>query len=207
MVPIIGVVLRSTGTRMKNKNIKTATLYFLTRSSPFGSVALIWSVYKGQPKIFRVLISTPNISAKHRVVTLFPDSQNTACSEIDAVADDIETFLSGEDMQFSLEIVRMDLCTEFQQEVLCAEHGIPRGAVSTYQRIARHVGRPRGARAVGNALATNPFPIIIPCHRAIRTDLTIGGYQGGKRMKQTLLQMEGIDFDKTGNVATKNFVY
>jgi methylated-DNA-[protein]-cysteine S-methyltransferase len=201
------VVLRSTGTRMKNKTIKTATLYFLTRSSPFGSVALIWSVYKGQPKIFRVLISTPNISAKHRVVTLFPDSQNTACSEIDAVADDIETFLSGEDMQFSLEIVRMDLCTEFQQEVLCAEHGIPRGAVSTYQRIARHVGRPRGARAVGNALATNPFPIIIPCHRAIRTDLTIGGYQGGKRMKQTLLQMEGIDFDKTGNVATKNFVY
>jgi methylated-DNA-[protein]-cysteine S-methyltransferase len=192
---------------MKNKTIKTATLYFLTRSSPFGSVALIWSVYKGQPKIFRVLISTPNISAKHRVVTLFPDSQNTACSEIDAVADDIETFLSGEDMQFSLEIVRMDLCTEFQQEVLCAEHGIPRGAVSTYQRIARHVGRPRGARAVGNALATNPFPIIIPCHRAIRTDLTIGGYQGGKRMKQTLLQMEGIDFDKTGNVATKNFVY
>jgi methylated-DNA-[protein]-cysteine S-methyltransferase len=207
VVPIIGVVLRSTGTRMKNKTIKTATLYFLTRSSPFGSVALIWSVYKGQPKIFRVLISTPNISAKHRVVTLFPDSQNTACSEIDAVADDIETFLSGEDMQFSLEIVRMDLCTEFQQEVLCAEHGIPRGAVSTYQRIARHVGRPRGARAVGNALATNPFPIIIPCHRAIRTDLTIGGYQGGKRMKQTLLQMEGIDFDKTGNVATKNFVY
>ena len=192
---------------MKNKTIKTTTLSFLIRSSPFGPVALLWSIYEGQPKIFRVLISTPNISAKHKVATLFPDSQNAACSEIDAVADDIEAFLSGEDMQFSLEIVRMDLCTEFQQEVLRAEHGIPRGAVSTYQRIARHVGRPRGARAVGNALATNIFPLIIPCHRAIRTDLYIGGYQGGKRMKQTLLQMEGIDFDKTRHVATKNFVY
>jgi len=53
----------------------------------------------------------------------------------------------------------------------------------------------------------NPFPLIIPCHRAIRTDLTIGGYQGGKRMKQTLLQMEGIDFDETGHVITKNFGY
>ena len=201
------MLISSNGTRMKNKTIKTATLSFLIRSSPFGPVALLWSIYEGQPKIFRVLISTPNVSAKHRVVTLFPDSQNAACSEINAVADDIETFLSSEDMQFSLEIVRMDLCTEFQQEVLRTEHGIPRGAVSTYQRIARHVGRPRGARAVGNALATNPFPLIIPCHRAIRTDLTIGGFQGGKRMKQTLLQMEGIDFEKTGHVIAKNFVY
>jgi len=207
MLCMVGVLLSSAGTRMKNKNIKTATLYFLTRSSPFGPVALIWSVYKGKPKIFRALISTPNVSAKRRVVTLFPDSQNAACSEIDAVADDIETFLSGEDMQFSLEIVRMDLCTEFQQEVLRAEHGIPRGAVSTYQRIARHVGKSRGARAVGNALAINPFPLIIPCHRAIRTDLTIGGYQGGTKMKRTLLQMESIDFDKTGHVTAKNFVY
>jgi len=201
------VLVRFTVTCMKNKTIQTGTLSFLIRSSPFGPVALLWHIHKGQPKIFRVLISIPNVSANHRVVTLFPDSQNAACSEIDSVADDIETFLSGEDIRFSLEIVRMDLCTKFQQDVLRAEHGIPRGAVSTYQRIARYVGRPKGARAVGNALAGNPFPLIIPCHRAIRTDLTIGGYQGGKRMKHTLLQMEGIDFDETSHVATKNFVY
>ena len=207
MLPINEVLLSSPGTHMKNKNIKTAALSFVIRSSPFGQVALLWSIYKGQPKIFRVLISTPNVPAKHRVVTLFPDSQNAACSEIDAIADDIERFFSGEDIQFSLAIVRMDLCSEFQQEILRAEHGIPRGAVSTYQRIARHVGKPRGARAAGNVLATNRFPLIIPCHRAIRTDLTIGGYQGGKRMKQTLLQMEGIDFDETGHVITKNFGY
>ena len=73
----------------------TVTLSFLTRLSPFGPVALLWHIDKGQPKIFRVLISTPNVSAKHRVVTLFPDSQKATCSEIDAVADDIEAFLSG----------------------------------------------------------------------------------------------------------------
>jgi len=201
------VLLSSAGIRMKNKNIKTTTLSFLIRSSAFGPVTLLWSVYKGQPKIFRVLLATPKVSAKHQVVTLFPDSEAAPCSEIDIVADTIERFFSGEDMQFSLEIVRMDSCSEFQQEVLRAEHGIPRGAVSTYQRIARHVGRPRGVRAVGNALATNPFPIIIPCHRAIRTDLHIGGYQGGIKMKRTLLQMEGVDFDETGHVRTKNFVY
>jgi len=84
---------------------------------------------------------------------------------------------------------------------------IPRGAVSTYQRIARHVGRPNGARAVGNALANNPFPVIVPCHRAIRTDRSLGGYQGGFKMKRTLLEMEGIDFDDTGRVAAKGFFY
>jgi len=207
MLYIGGVLLSSAGTRMKNIHSKTATSFFLIRSSPFGPVTLLWSVYKGQPKIFRALLATPKVSAKHHVTKLFPDSQNATCFEIDAIADDIETFFEGEDIQFSLIIVRMDLCSEFQQKVLRAEHGIPRGAVSTYQRIARHVGRPRGARAVGNALAMNPFPIIIPCHRAIRTDLSIGGYQGGIKMKRTLLQMEGIDFNETGHVKTKNFVY
>jgi len=207
VLPIIGVLLSSPGTRMKNKNIKTATSSYLIRSSPFGPVTLLWSVYKGQPKIFRALLATPRVSAKHKVGKLFPDSKAATCSEIDVVADNIETFFEGEDIRFSLETVRMDLCTEFQQDVLRAEHGIPRGAVSTYQRIARHVGRPKGARAVGKALATNPFPIIIPCHRTIRTDLTIGGYQGRIKMKRTLLQMEGIDFNETGHVKTKSFFY
>jgi len=207
MLCIVGVLFSTAETCMKNRDIKAATSFFLIRSSPFGPVSLLWSVYKGQPKIFRALLATPKVSAKHQVTKLFPDSQNATCSEIDAIADDIETFFEGEDMQFSLEIVRMDLCSEFQQEVLRAEHGIPRRAVSTYQRIARHVGRPRGARAVGNALAMNPFPIIIPCHRAIRTDLYIGGYQGGIKMKRTLLQMEGIDFNETGHVKIKNFFY
>jgi methylated-DNA-[protein]-cysteine S-methyltransferase len=204
---MVGPLLSSAGTHMKNKSIKTATSSFLIRTSPFGPMALLWSVYKGQPKIFRALFSMPNVSAKHQLVKLFPNSEAATCYEIDVIADTIETFFEGENIQFSLEIVRMDLCSEFQQEVLRAEHGIPRGAVSTYQRIARHVGRPRGARAVGNALATNPFPIIVPCHRAIRTDLTVGGYQGGIKMKRTLLQMEGIDFDETGRVKTKNFFY
>jgi len=77
--------------------------------------------------------------------------------------------------------------------------------VSTYGRIARKLGLPRAARAVGNALARNPFPLIIPCHRAVRFDGSLGGYAGGVRMKKMLLELEGVEFDRHGRVITKKF--
>ena len=177
------------------------------RSTPFGPVAILWSVLVDQPRILRVLLSKPGISTKHQVAMLFPDSAASSCSEINVIADDIDAFLSGEDTKFALEVIRLDLCSVFQRNVLLAEYGIPRGAVSTYQRIARHIGNPNGARAVGNALATNPFPIIIPCHRAIRSDRSLGGYQGGLGMKRKLLEMEGFDFDDAGRAVTGVFYY
>ena len=69
------------------------------------------------------------------------------------------------------------------------------GSVSTYRLVSAYVGIPNGARAVGNALAGNPFPIIVPCHRAIRSDRHIGGYGGGPEMKRALLEKEGMNFN------------
>ncbi len=86
------------------------------------------------------------------------------------------------------------------QRVLRAEHQIPRGWVSAYGRIAAHLGVSGGARAVGNALAQNPFPILIPRHRAIRADGSLGGYQGGAAMKRTLREREGLTFSPAGKV-------
>lgn len=192
---------------MKNRNVYIIRPAFVVRSTPFGPVVLLWSISENQPKIFQILLSKPGVSAEYQMSRLFPDSTADTCSEIDVLADSIEAFLCGEEIVFSLEILRMDLCSEFQQEVLSAEHGIPRGAVSTYQRIAGHLGRSKGARAVGNALAKNPFPILVPCHRAIRSDRSPGRYQGGAEMKRTLLEMEGIEFDNTGHVITKVFFY
>jgi len=61
--------------------------------------------------------------------------------------------------------------------------------------------------AVGTALAKNPFPIVIPCHRAVRSDGTLGGYQGGLEMKRALLEMEGVYFDTFDRVLTEAFFY
>jgi methylated-DNA-[protein]-cysteine S-methyltransferase len=170
-------------------------------------VAILWSVHQGQPKIRRVLLSRPGLSAKQILKSLFPDSIASSCAEVDALADRIAAFLTGEDIRFSLDVARLDLCSPFQQKVLRAEHGIPRGKVSTYQRIAGHLGNPRAARAVGTALAHNPFPIIVPCHRAIRSDGTLGGFQGGVEMKRALLEMEGVLADGSGRVASRQLFY
>jgi methylated-DNA-[protein]-cysteine S-methyltransferase len=163
-------------------------------------VAILWSLYLGLPKIRHVLLSRPGLSAKQTFKFLFPDSIASSSAEVDALADRIAAFLAGEDLRFSLEVARLDPCSPFQQKVLRAEHGIPRGKVSTYQRIAGHLGDPRAARAVGTALAHNPFPIIVPCHRAIRSDGTLGGFQGGMEMKRALLQMEGVLVAGSGRV-------
>ncbi len=170
-------------------------------------MAILWSVHQGQPKIRRVLLSSPGLSAKQILKSLFPDSITSSCAEIDALADRIAAFLTGENIRFSLEVARLDLCSLFQQKVLRAEHGIPRGKVSTYQRIAVHLGHPQAARAVGTALAHNPFPIIVPCHRAIRSDGTLGGFQGGVEMKRALLEMEGALIDGSGRVFSGQLFY
>lgn len=91
----------------------------------------------------------------------------------------------------AISIPRISSCPAFQQKVLRAVSAIPRSEVRTYKFIAKQIGNPKAARAVGRALATNPFPLIIPCHRVIGSDGKLGGYQGGIKMKQALLREEG----------------
>lgn len=176
-------------------------------STPFGSVGIIWSAAKGNPVILRVLLSKPDRSAEEVVSESYPDSRTATCAEIGDTAAGIESLLEGEAIDFSLDLVDLGACGKFQRRVLRAEHKIPRGSVSTYRLIATHLGKTNGARAVGNALANNPFPLMVPCHRAIRSDRGLGGYQGGLGMKRALLAMEGIDFDNLGRVACPRFHY
>ncbi len=179
----------------------------IIKSTPFGSVGVIWTGLNDNPKIVRILLSKPGLSVKDQVSGLYPNSQASSCAEIDDVAIAIKGLLEGDEIEFSLDVAELSLCTKFQQLVLRAEHRIPRGSISTYQLIAEYLGKRNGARAVGNALANNPFPLIVPCHRAIRSDRHLGGYQGGLEMKRALLENEGIPFDDAGRVACTQFHY
>lgn len=84
--------------------------------------------------------------------------------------------------------------TVFQKIVWNELKKIPRGEVRTYKEIAIKIRKPKAARAVANACASNPNPIVVPCHRVIRSDGGLGGYSGpgGIRLKKELLENEGI---------------
>ena len=96
--------------------------------------------------------------------------------------------------------VRIDLDlrghTAFERDVWHKALEIPRGEVRPYGWVAAEIGRPRAVRAVGTALGHNPVPLIVPCHRVVRTDGTIGQYSlGGPANKRTILRSEGLDPD------------
>ncbi|MFC7744118.1 methylated-DNA--[protein]-cysteine S-methyltransferase [Nocardiopsis composta] len=86
--------------------------------------------------------------------------------------------------------VDLSASTGFQADVLQAARTIPRGEVRPYAWIAELIGRPRAVRAVGTALATNPVPLVVPCHRVTRSDGTLGRYIFGDRTKADLLALE-----------------
>lgn len=98
--------------------------------------------------------------------------------------------------------------TGFERSVLVKTMEIPYGEVRPYAWVAREIGRPRAVRAVGSALAENPIPFVIPCHRVVRTDGHIGEYgAGGPEAKRAVLATEGIDPDELEALASRGIRY
>src|SRR5512139_2489104 len=107
-------------------------------------------------------------------------------------AAELREYLLGTRREFTFPI-DWALLRPFQRSALQLVFAIPYGKTSTYQQIAAELGRPRASRAVGRANATNPMPLVIPCHRVIGTDGKLHGYGGGNGLptKEWLLHMEG----------------
>jgi methylated-DNA-[protein]-cysteine S-methyltransferase len=163
-------------------------------STAFGPMGIVWWKTTSGPRVRKTLLDRGRNPIEEVIRKDYHGAQRLSSPSIAGLGNQIQRFLEGEAIVFDLEIVALELCSEFQRQVLLAEYGIPRGWVSTYGKIAKHIGVTGGSRAVGRALAENPFPIIIPCHRAVRVDGSIGGYQGGGAMKRALLMMEDVKF-------------
>ncbi len=176
-------------------------------SSPFGTVGVVWRQDPGgrSPGIVRIILPREGLDVKAEIAKSFPVSQPGSHSRIDSVIALIEGYLGGEAVEFSLDCLDLGLCGDFQRKVLRREFRIPRGRVMSYGGLAARLGHPRAARAVGTALARNPFPLIVPCHRTIQADGSLGGFGGGLKMKRALLEMEGVAFDRAGRVLKSFF--
>lgn len=183
------------------------SLHCVLLPSSFGPFGIVWREIEKEPKIYQILLPNHRTPLEEAIQTSYAGVSSLSCSAIDKLGERIQSFLDGEAVDFALDMIALERCSRFQRRVLLAEHKIPRGWVSTYGRIARRLGIPGGGRAVGRALARNPFPIIIPCHRAIRSDGGLGGFQGGVEMKRALLKGEGIEFTQGGKVLMRRVYY
>ncbi len=139
--------------------------------APFGGVEI--EIHRGRLKSLNFLRSRPKRPSKR-----------------DRIAGEFERYFRGEPVTF--EDVELDLSdsTEFERRVYAATRAIPPGKVATYGEIAKAIGKPGAARAVGQALGKNPIGIVIPCHRVVASK-GLGGFTGGLHWKRKLLRLEG----------------
>jgi len=109
----------------------------------------------------------------------------------DQVRRELDEYFAGRRHRFGTK-VDLALTHGFTTDVLRETSRIPFGSIRTYRDVATRAGRPAAVRAAGNALGSNPIPIVVPCHRVVRTGGGLGGYTGGLERKVKLLTLEGV---------------
>ena len=112
-----------------------------------------------------------------------------APGRLDAAVDEIEEYFAGVRTTFDLPL-DLRLARGFRRDVLAHLPRIGYGHTESYAEVAAAVGSPRAVRATGSACATNPLPVVVPCHRVVRSDGSLGGYAGGLDAKRALLALE-----------------
>ena len=142
--------------------------------------------------VCRILLGLPTRAALLRQVrSLYPDARRDVRA-YPHLFRQLAAYVAGHPTPLDVPVV-LDTLTPFQRRVLEACRSIPFGQVRTYRDLADHMGSPAACRAVGAALARNPVPLVVPCHRVVRTDGTLGGFSapGGLGLKRRLLAHEG----------------
>ena len=107
----------------------------------------------------------------------------------------LEEYFDRKRQTFDLPLDFAGVTTPFQDDIYARLIEIDYGHVTSYGQVARDVGRPDMARAVGQAVGANPIPIIVPCHRVVASDLRLTGFGGGPQAKVALLKLEGVGVD------------
>jgi methylated-DNA-[protein]-cysteine S-methyltransferase len=166
---------------------------YATADSPFGPLLL------AQTSRGLVRVGLPNQDSDALLVDLADRVSPRvleAPAELDAVRRGLDLYFAGKLDHFDLPL-DWRLSGGFRQRVLRAINRIPYGQTRSYTEMARKAGNERAVRAAGSACGSNPIPLVVPCHRVLRTGGALGGYGGGLPMKQALLELEGVRDEKS----------
>ena len=159
--------------------------------TPFGYAALLYSI--NPFNITRILLPYPDKKDILEKTIGSRAGKNVSHPQALLVTKSVQDYFLGKTESFSpvfFEWMNFGNITSLEKRVLCATASIPYGQTASYSDIARAVGRQKAYRFVGNTLAKNPFPVIVPCHRVINSDGSCGGFGGGRDLKMKMLALE-----------------
>ncbi len=159
---------------------------YRTVDSPIGSLLLAAT---GQGLVRVAFASEGHDAVLARLADRISPRLLSAPARLDPAAREIDEYFAGRRDRFDLAL-DLQLSAGFRREVLGQLPGIGYGTTASYAMLAAAAGRPRAVRAAASACATNPLPIVLPCHRVVRSDGSIGRYAGGDAAKRTLLDLE-----------------
>jgi methylated-DNA-[protein]-cysteine S-methyltransferase len=168
---------------------------YTTADSPFGPLLL------AQTRRGLVRVGLPNQDAEELLVELSERVSPRvleAPAELDEARRELDLYFEGKLDRFDLPL-DWRLSGGFRQRVLRAIDRIPYGQTRSYTEMARKAGNERAVRAAGSACGSNPIPLVVPCHRVLRTGGALGGYGGGLPMKRALLELEGVLDESPGS--------
>ncbi len=168
---------------------------YTSADSPFGPL-LLASTKRGL-----VRVGLPNQDSDELLVDLADRVSPRvleAPAQLDEARRELDLYFDGKLDHFDLPL-DWRLSSGFRQRVLRAIDRIPYGQTRSYTEMARKAGNERAVRAAGSACGSNPIPLVVPCHRVLRTGGALGGYGGGLPMKQALLELEGVLDDKSSS--------
>jgi len=175
-------------------------MYYQLIKAGNDNIGVVWEYRNKKTKIRKIYLPVSKSKLLSQIRGDFPAIKQPECKIKNGADRLIAELYKGKKRKATLSLMDMEKLTPFQGQVLKQACRIPRGKVSTYSGLAEKVGKPGAARAVGTVMANNPFPIMIPCHRVIRADGTLGGFGGGLKMKKKMLTSEGVKIDSRGCV-------
>jgi len=181
-------------------------MFYYPMNTPAGIITILWQNNEKDFSIERIMLPPKRKNVVTPILRDDPNAAENTPSAIENLAADITLFFAGKDPARSLTYLAGNRLSPFQTKVLDETTRIPRGKVMSYGTLASRIGHSGAARAVGTALAHNPFPLLIPCHRVVRASGRIGRFGGGSAMKRLLLKREGVPIEND-TVHPFSFVY
>ncbi len=159
--------------------------------TPFGVAAVIY--HESPFLIIEILLPRPNRNDLAKAIKKSRGENTGSHQKALIVSESISDYFKGKPIRLPWQWMDLDGYTGLQRSVLATVADIPYGQLRSYRQIAEAIGRPRAYRFVGTTLAKNRFPILIPCHRVVKSDYSIGRFSGGTDLKRKLIELEAAN--------------